>query len=190
MPEIAREREPWIGDPLETYEIINGEVVADPYLHPYESWFASKLFREMVIADPSESYGIVIRGVHFVLAESPRLWRRPDLAFVSHERWPVDRPVPRTEAWHVVPDLAAEIVSKADSAEALLARLEDYLRAGIRLVWVVYPDQSLVYAYNSATSVKILQVGDELVGEPILPGFRFPLANLFETTEDGPSPPA
>ncbi len=38
--------------------------------------------------------------------------RRPDLAFVSFDRWPIDRPMSsRDNAWDVVPDLAVEVTS-------------------------------------------------------------------------------
>jgi Uma2 family endonuclease len=69
-------------------------------------------------------------------------------------------------------------------------KLEEYFAAGVRLVWVVYPDQSKLYAYDSPTSVKILQATDDLIGDPVLPGFRFPLSKLFPTPKDGPSPTA
>ena len=41
--------------------------------------------------------------------------RRPDVAFVSYNRWPRQRRVPRTEAWEVVPNLVVEVVSPTDS---------------------------------------------------------------------------
>ena len=88
---------------------------------------------------------------------------------------------------NVVPDLAIEIVSPSNSAEEIMIRLDEYFRAGTRLVWVVYPGTSKVYAYDSPTAVRILQAGDDLDGGAVLPGFRLPLAALFE---DGPAPDA
>ena len=56
--------------------------------------------------------------------------------------------------------------------------------AGVQ-VWVVYPGTNKIYVYDSPTSVHILQVGDDLDGGSLLPGFRLPLAVLFqEGTED------
>ena len=48
-------------------------------------------------------------------------------------------PVPKTAAWHVVPDLAVEVISPNDLAVEVLRKLDDYFRAGVRQVWVVYP---------------------------------------------------
>ena len=49
----------------------------------------------------------------------------------------------------------------------------------VRQVWVIYPGTSKVYVYDSPTTVRILQLGDDLDGGTLLPGFRLPLAVLF-----------
>jgi Uma2 family endonuclease len=98
---------------------------------------------------------------------------------VAHERWPIERRAPQAAAWEVVPDLAVEIVSPTNKGYDDAIKLEEYFRAGTRLVWVVYPPTSKVYVYGSPTSVRILALGDELDGGAVLPGFRLPLATLF-----------
>jgi hypothetical protein len=49
----------------------------------------------------------------------------------------------------------------------------------VRTVWVVYPSTNKIYVYDSPTQVRILQLGDELNGEGIIPGFHVPLSALF-----------
>jgi hypothetical protein len=51
---------------------------------------------------------------------------------------------------------------------------------------VVYPVVGEVYVYDSSTRVRILQLGDDLDGEDLLPGFRVGLATLFEEGDAGP----
>jgi len=75
--------------------------------------------------------------------------------------------------------LAAEVMGPTNTAEAVLDRLEEYFQAGVRLVWVVLPRHGKGYVYESPTSVRILQVGDDLDGGAVLPGFRLSLAELF-----------
>ncbi len=41
--------------------------------------------------------------------------RRPDVSFVSYQRWPKTEPVPETKAWEVVPNLAVEVVSRTET---------------------------------------------------------------------------
>ena len=123
--------------------------------------------------------GCVVPEMLFLLEDSPELKRRPDLAFVSAERWPIGKRVPRTEAWDVIPDLAVEFISQSNSADEVAGKIDEYFHAGVRQVWVVYPVTSKVQVYESPTRVKILQLGDELQGDPLIPGFRLPLSELF-----------
>ena len=68
------------------------------------------------------------------------------------------------------PDLAVEIVSLTNSADEVADKLEEYFKAGVRQVWVVYPVHTKVYVYSSTTAVQILAPGDELDGGDVLPG--------------------
>jgi Uma2 family endonuclease len=55
--------------------------------------------------------------------------RRPDIAFVSSKRWPLDRPKSlRDDAWDVVPDLAVEVISPTDRASDLLDKVFEYFK--------------------------------------------------------------
>ena len=84
------------------------------------------------------------------------------------------------EAWDVVPDLVVEVVSPTDKADDLLEKVEEYFLAGVVQVWVVYPRRRVVHVFESFTQIKVTAEGQELDGGTILPGFRVPLATLFE----------
>ncbi len=88
--------------------------------------------------------------------------------------------MPRVRSWAVIPDLAIEIVSLTNGADEVAEKLEEYFKAGMRQVWVVYPGQSKVYVYTSTTAVRVLAPGDELDGGDVLPGFRLSVRELFE----------
>ncbi len=87
--------------------------------------------------------------------------------------------MPQVRSWAVVPDLAIEIISLANSADEVAEKLEEYFNACTRQVWVVYPRQSKVYVYTSTTAVRVLALGDDLDGGNILPGFRLAVRELF-----------
>src|SRR5207249_1447707 len=65
----------------------------------------------------------------FRLDAATDLQRRPDVSFVSYDRWPRGRPVPRSPCWDVVPDLAVEVVSPTNSASGILVKIDEYFRA-------------------------------------------------------------
>ena len=106
--------------------------------------------------------------------------RRPDVAFVSYDRWPRQRRIPRAEAWDVVPNLVVEVISPSDRGNDIVDKVAEYFRAGVACVWVIFPSQEQGYVYTSPTQVRILTRPDELHGEPVLPHFRLSLVSLFD----------
>src|SRR5205085_2585715 len=141
------------------------------------SLIASSLFG--LLFPYAQSRGHLVMETLFRLAGLGRN-RRPDIAFVSHDRWPKSRPHNKDEnAWDVVPNLAIEVVSPNDLAEELLVKMEEYFRAGVQVVWIVYPKDAQVYVYQSPTDVRILSRADTLDGGSVLPEFRLSLNELF-----------
>jgi Uma2 family endonuclease len=124
-----------------------------------------------------------------LVAQPKRLQRRPDLAFVSFDRWPRDREVLSTEAWDVIPNLAVEIVSPTNGANEVVEKIEDYFNAGVERVWVVYPSVQKLYDYRSANSVEILTRTQAIEGGKVLPGFRLSLADVFKVTANSEERP-
>ena len=57
-------------------------------------------------------------------------------------------------------------------------KIEDWLRAGVKLVWVIDPDAKVVFCHEP-TAVATRREADTLTGDPVLPGFAVPVAELF-----------
>jgi Uma2 family endonuclease len=163
------------------FEIINGQRVELPPMSAYATLIATILGSELYLFGKVHGLGKAAVETLFHLNLPSNRDRRPDVAFVSFERWPKGQPQPEEDkAWHVVPDLAVEVVSPTDGAEDLLEKIADYFLAGVRMVWVVYPRQRLVHIYDTWHSIRVLTSNDILAGEPVLPGFKLPLIELFQ----------
>jgi Uma2 family endonuclease len=78
-----------------------------------------------------------------------------------------------------VPVLAVEILSPSDTQEEIDEKLDDYRTAGVPLVWVIDPHDRTVAIYRPGAEVEHVNARQELSGEPHLPGFRVPVAQLF-----------
>ena len=119
------------------YEVVDGERIEKPPTSVYSVLVASQLIRKLGrFADDQES-GETVSEMLFrlPLKEDANRNRRPDVAYVSFDRWPSDRPKTiRDNAWEVVPDLAVEVISPSDFAEASFHKLLEYFQAGVRLV--------------------------------------------------------
>ena len=154
----------------------------------YAGIVGSDLFGELVLHlhEQMPEPGMLAVQILFriPLPEDANRKRRPDVAFVSVDRWPLDRPMsPTEEAWDVVPDLAVEVASPTDLAEFLLRKVAEYFRAGVRLVWVVYPLTRCIHVYQSWNRIQVVTESDTLDGGTVLPGFRLALDRLFGPVE-------
>jgi Uma2 family endonuclease len=161
------------------YEVVDGERRELEPMGAFETALASALAYYLGPFALQHKLGLVVTETLFVLDAHRNLKRRPDVAFVSYPRWPDDQ-VPRAEAWDVVPDLAVEVISPTNLAEEIDDKLTDYFAAGVRLVWVLFPVSGRLYVYQSPERVTGLDRSDELNGGDVLPGFRLPVAALFE----------
>jgi Uma2 family endonuclease len=164
----------------EHYEVINGERVELPPMGAYQSVLASFLDQVLGPFARMKGQGRVVVETLFQLDREGKLQRKPDIAFVSYKRWPKNHRVPDTKAWDVVPDLAIEVNSPSNTGDEILQKIQDYFRAGVLCVWVVYPVTEQIFVFSSPAKNVILTKADYLDGESILPGFRFPVAQLFE----------
>ncbi len=111
------------------------------------------------------------------LEHNPDTVREPDVAFFSAEKSPPDERV--TGYAQVAPDLAVEIVSPSDRLPAVNDKALMWLRYGVRLVWVVRPDERRVDVHREGHPVVTLTESDALDGLDILPGFSCPVREVF-----------
>lgn len=163
------------------YEVVDGRRVELAPMGAYATWIASRLDQRIGPFADERSLGTSVAEMLFILDKARNLRRRPDVAFVSAKRWPLDRPIPPTGDWEVVPDLAVEVVSPHDFASDVLAKVHEYFTCGVRMVWVIYPDERQAYVYSSPVQVRVQTTEAELDGGDVLPGFRIALSTLFQS---------
>jgi Uma2 family endonuclease len=166
------------------YEIVDGARVEMPPTSVDSQVLACKVAYHLNDHAFGKNFGRACVNVLFKLPLPADRSRRPDAAFIPYSRWAKNRPVPATDVWEVLPDLSVEVVSPNDESDEIETKVLEYLEAGARLVWVVYPRHESVYVYESPQQVRRLTRGDTLDGGVVLPGFQLPLIELF------PDPPA
>jgi len=161
------------------YEVVDGQRKELEPMGAIQVLLAFELAYHLRHFARQQGLGVVVTEMLFLLDAQRDLQRRPDVAFVSYPRWPRET-VPDEAAWNVVPDLAVEVISPTNRADEVDAKLVDYFAAGVRLVWVVYPESGRVYVYDSPNRAGVLERSDELDGGDVLPGFRLPIETLYE----------
>lgn len=180
LPDLKPDRST-ADEPL--HEIVRGERVELPEMAARSNVLKGRLYLRLGRFVEEQALGWAVVETQFVLDEFGDEQRRPDVAFVSIERWPLDREVPLEGDWQVVPDLAIEVGSTHDKLADFLIKIEDYFTYGVRQVWYVFPEKELVYVYDSPTPLHILARDDRLENAQLLPGFSLPLSDLFPASK-------
>src|SRR4051812_12219245 len=98
------------------YEIVRGERVEKPPMGTYQILVGSILMGHLAPFARVNRLGRVVSEMLFKINKAGDPQRRPDVAYVSYERWPRDRKVSSENSWDVVPDLFVEVVSPSNSA--------------------------------------------------------------------------
>jgi Uma2 family endonuclease len=108
--------------------------------------------------------------------------RKPDVSFIRMGRLPGER-IPEGHT-RIPPDLAVEVVSPGDLAYEVDEKIEQYLTAGVRLIWVVSPKTRSVRIHRPKDApqgpIGALTESDNISGEDVLPGFECPVTEFFQ----------
>lgn len=169
------------------YEVVNGQIVELPPMSFYAGEVANLLDKAIsrYLFNNDIGRSRVELQFHMPLPEDPERKRQPDVVFVSYDRWARKQKLPvRGQSYDVIPDLAVEVLSPNDEAVLVLKKVREYLRAGVRLVWLIYPETQEVHAYGPGGQVRVFLNTDQLTAEELLPAFQVTVADLFpEPTE-------
>jgi Uma2 family endonuclease len=111
----------------------------------------------------------------FITERDPDTVRGADVAFWTKEKLPE---LPKVYI-EVLPDLAVEVVSPDDHFSRIQKKVLHYLTKGVRLLWVVDPEDRSITVYRPDKPLRILGESDTLSGEEILPGFTCRVADLL-----------
>ena len=113
----------------------------------------------------------------YKLSSNPDTVRAPDAAFKSNEKLTYESVVDGYST--IMPELVIEVNSPSDSYTKIAGKVQDWLGAGVKLVWVIEPSDKTVAVYNETGRCTILSEHDYLDGGNILPGFKCPVGDIF-----------
>lgn len=103
--------------------------------------------------------------------------RRPNVSFVSKAKLPERRFA--GGYCEIVPDLVVEVVSTHDTVGEVEAKIEAYLRAGVKVLWVIHPQTRVVEVFRHNGELRRLHEQDSLSDEELFPGFQHPIMDLL-----------
>lgn len=159
-----------------TCELVDGTLVKKPVGVP-ESILTAALIG--ILGNfVRESRLAVIAGPDGPIRFLPGQLRMPDASLFLREHLP-DGKAPKTQVADLAPDLAVEVLSPSNTQREIEKKIELYQSTGVQLVWIVEPKKRTVKVHRLDGSPFLLRARDELTAEPVLPGFRLSLVELF-----------
>lgn len=98
--------------------------------------------------------------------------RRPDMAYFTDAQIKADDEEP-------IPEFCIEVISSNDQINDLKAKLKEYFRHGVRVVWLILPEQDMVEVYTSVKDVTIYLDDDRCSAQPVLADFEISVNELL-----------
>jgi Uma2 family endonuclease len=168
-------------DPEKEYEVIDGQPEEKEMGSARHGGVGTRLLIRLgAHVEAHDLGGVYGPDTTFQIGPNDRL---PDVSFISRERYP-ESGEPEG-SWPFPPDLAIEVISPNDLYEKVVGKVEEYLSAGVRQVWLISPEHRTATIYYSHTNIRVLTEADELDGGDVVPGFRCRLDSLFRSPAHG-----
>ncbi|TAE30978.1 MAG: Uma2 family endonuclease [Candidatus Kapaibacterium sp.] len=105
--------------------------------------------------------------------------RSPDAAFITYERWNALSESEQKRFAPICPDFVIELMSQSDHLPNLQAKMQEWIKNGCRLAWLINADTLEVHIYRADSSVTLVQGADSvLFGEDVLPNFSLTLGEI------------
>lgn len=169
------------GDDGYCYELVAGVLVRMVGSRPRATRVTTRLFRVLDAFVEAHGLGTVTPPdavYDFEKTGQKDTGLLPDIGFYNASR---ERYVDPDKAYPFAPDLAVEVASPTQYRPGMKAKAERYLSGGTAIVWIIWPKRQTVDVWRPGDTQPsaTLGVGAALDGETVVPGFTYPVANLF-----------
>ena len=153
------------------YELVKGVLQKMPPAGFEHGICAAEIGSKLNIHVKTHKLGYVCGAeTGFRIAQNPDTVRAPDAAFVSQSS--IERQGIVKGYWDGAPDLAVEVISPGDTYAEVAEKVEEWLTAGCRMVWVINPRRETVEVYRPNVDFTILRRTDTLDGGDVVEGFQ------------------
>ena len=97
--------------------------------------------------------------------------RSPDAAWIEQDRWNTLTDQQKKGFPPICPDFVIELRSQSDALKPLQSKMSEYLYSGLKLGWLIDPQNNQVEIYRGDRNLEIVQLPTQLLGDNILPEF-------------------
>ena len=161
------------------YELVDGQIeTTEKTMNDTQLYIADNLTRFF--------YRLFYEGKvtgTFQAEKDTELWqnhvRIPDLCYLNQHQL-----VEAYEGKHPVAEFVIEVVSPTDKAEKYAGKIDDYFKAGVKVVWMIYPKAKQIQVHlHDSTQVTICKEDMACSAAPVLPEFAITVNEIFKKPE-------
>ena len=165
------------------HEVVEGELIMSPKNDFSHGRICSRLLAALETFTQAHRLGAMLDSSTGFWMKN-RNCRAPDISFVSRERLSALGFRDSTRRFFPgAPDLAVEVLSPNNTRTEIDSRLRDFFESGTRLAWIIDPDARRVEVCLSLSRRELIGEGGFLDGGEVVPGFHYPVADLFKEWE-------
>src|ERR1700733_8685282 len=108
-------------------------------------------------------------------ALSPNTRLAPDVAVILGDH---KAELQNAEVIHIIPDIAAEVLSPSETPARIHRKMTQYFKAGVKEVWLVQPEDRTVEIWTGPKLPEQALTGIDSITSALLPGFSLTLPEL------------
>ncbi len=155
-----------------------GELIIMPPTLPDTGWKNSELNADVTIWNRKAKTGIVFdSSTIFTFPNGAK--RSPDVAWIAREKWDDFSQEEKKKVSKITPDFVIELRSSTDTVKSLQAKMREYIENGVKLGWLIDPENKTVQIYRANGEVEILKNPERLSGEDVLVDFELDVREIF-----------
>ncbi len=160
-------------------ELVRGRPITMNMPAPRHGYICGNIVRLVGNSAQEQDGGRVMSNDSGVVTQrDPDTVRGADVSFYSYANLPKG-PLPEGYL-DVVPEVVFEVLSPGDSWKEIVAKVGEYLQAGVKVVCVLDPIPQTVHIYYADRPSRILSADDELALPELLGSFRVVVRQFFE----------
>jgi Uma2 family endonuclease len=156
----------------------NGELIVMPPTGSKTGQRNANLTRQLTIWVEKDGTGVAFdSSTGFTLPDGAIL--SPDASWIRRGRWDALTEEEQEGFAPLCPDFVVELRSRGNALKPLQDKMQEYIRNGAQLAWLIDPLERRVHIYRPGQAVELLTDSATVSADPILQGFLLQLAEIW-----------
>ncbi len=161
------------GKPGVKYEYNNGIIEKTETMKFKEQYIFQNLQQLFLTTPACKEKGLLVQELEVWTSENQ--WRKPDISFISASQ--IESAAKGNEP---IPEFVIEVISKNDKINEVKNKVDEYFKAGVKVLWHIFPALKKVEIYKSADKSETFSQDGICSAELVIDGFKITVADIFK----------